>query len=374
LFKSFSQVDTSTARVYGGTGLGLAISKKLVELMEGDIHVESEEGKGSTFWFTAHFKCLPLILKCMRAAILPCIAEKRDFCRGNPPQRCARSGREVVYLQRVADLKGLKTLMVGTGEVMIPALLEQMQSWGMSLQCADSAAVAIQYLKEEQETPFQLVVIDFSLHDAVSESLIRSIQEDVRLKDIALICLAPLSEDLQQKSWKFSEKVRYVTKPVGCSLLLDSVVRSFYELPGLPVGTTSSIETLPKRSIRVLAVDDNQVNRIVIAEILKHADMECVVIETGAVAVDSVKNAHYDIVLMDCQMPIIDGYEATERIRRWEKDSLRPVRIPIIALTANVTPEDIQKCFDAGMDGYCSKPVNPTVLFKEIGRLLGERQ
>jgi signal transduction histidine kinase/CheY-like chemotaxis protein len=373
LFKSFSQVDASTARLYGGTGLGLAISKKLVELMEGEIHVESEEGKGATFWFTAHFKCLPLILKCMRASVLPCIAEKRDYCRGNPPQRCARSGREVVYLQRVAELQGLKTLLVGLGDVMIPALHEQMESWGMSVQRVDSPADAIQYLKVEQETPIQLVVIDFSLHDNMSESLIRSIQADDRLKDTALICMAPLSEDLQERVWKYPKKVRYITKPVGCSLLLDSVVRSFFDLPVLFVGT-SSIGTLSKRSIRVLAVDDNQINRVVIGEILKHAEMECVVVESGATAVDYVMHDHFDIVLMDCQMPIMDGYEATERIRQWEKNTFQPTRMPIIALTANVMSDDIQKCFEAGMDGYCSKPVNPTVLFKEMERLLGKRE
>ena len=374
LFKSFSQVEVSTARIYGGTGLGLAISKKLVELMEGDIHVESEEGKGSTFWFTAHFKCAPLILKCMRAAILPCITEKRDYCKGIPPHRCARSGREVVYLQRAAELNGFKALLVGAGEVMIPALCEQIQSWGMSVQRANSAAEALQCLQEKQEQPFQLVIIDFASDDTVSESLIRSIQDKDSLKNLPLVCLTPLSEDLQKKPWNYPEKVRSVTKPVGSSRLLDAVVRSFFDLPVFSVGDSDSEATQPKQVLRVLAVDDNKVNRIVIMEILKQAKMEYVVVESGEVAVDKVKQEQFDVVLMDCQMPIVDGYEATQRIRHWEMNLSPPTHIPIIALTATVTSEDVHRCFEAGMDGYCSKPVNPAVLFKEIERVISKQK
>jgi signal transduction histidine kinase/DNA-binding response OmpR family regulator len=370
LFKSFSQVDASTARLYGGTGLGLAISKKLVELMDGNIHVESEVGSGSTFWFTAQFKCNPVILTCMGASPLPCIAENREHCRGNPPQYCPRSGHAVGYLQRVVELQGKKTLLVGSGEVMIPALDEQIHSWGMPVQITDSPADAIQYLKNETEEPFQLVIIDFALYDAVAEALVRSIQEDDRLKSTPIICLTPLSEDLHQKTWKHPEKIRYVSKPVGCSHLLDSVVHSFFNIPVAHVDTSASSETLAYRSIRVLAVDDNKINRIVIAEILKNTDVECVLVETGAAAVDSVKHEYFDLVLMDCQMPVMDGYEATKKIRQWEKDTLQPTRIPIMALTANVTSEDVQKCFDAGMDGYCSKPVNQATLFREMEKLL----
>ena len=373
LFKSFSQVETSTARVYGGTGLGLAISKKLVELMEGDIHVESEEGKGSTFWFTAHFKCAPLILKCMRAAILPCITEKRDYCKGIPPHRCARSGREVVYLQRVAELSGSKALLVGPDGFLIPVLCEQLQSWGMSVQRANFAAEALQYLQKEQETPFQLIIIDFVSDDMVSESLIRSIQDRDALKDIPLVCLTSLAEDLLQKTWQYPHKIRSVTKPVGSARLLDSVVRSFFDVPGLSGDDSDAERTLSKQMLRVLAVDDNKVNRLVITEILKQAKMEHVVVESGEAAVDRVKQEQFDIVLMDCQMPIVDGYEATRRIRHWEQSQPSSMRIPIIALTATVTSEDVHRCFAAGMDGYCSKPVNPTVLFKEIERVIGKQ-
>ena len=367
LFKSFSQIDASTSREYGGTGLGLAISKKLIELMDGDICVESEVGKGTTFRFTAKFKCTPLILKCMRADILPCIAEKRDYCRGVPPNRCSRSGREISYLQHVAELQGLKTLLVGSGGIIVPALTEQMQSWGMSVQNATSSAEALQCLQEDQE--IRLIAVVFSPSDTNSESLIRSIQEDERLKETALICLSPLSEDLHQKGWRYPEKIRYVTKPICCSRLLDSVVRSFFKLADSPFAV-AHVEFLLNQSVRVLAVDDNKVNRIVVEEILRNAGVECVAVESGVQAIERVKNEPFDIVLMDCQMPFMDGYEATEMIRQWEKESESPTRLPIIALTANVTSEDVQKCFDAGMDAYCSKPINPKGLFKEMKHLL----
>lgn len=133
---------------------------------------------------------------------------------------------------------------------------------------------------------------------------------------------------------------------------------------------SGSEKTPPKPTIRVLVVDDNKVNRIVVAAILKHAEMDCVIVDSGIAAVDIVKREHFDIVLMDCQMPVMDGYEATINIRQWEKDVSLPTRIPIMALTANIAEEDVQRCFDVGMDGYCSKPVNPTLVLKEMERVL----
>ena len=371
LFESFTQADVSTSREYGGTGLGLAISKKIVGLMGGGIRLESEVGKGTTFQFTAKFKCAPLILKCMRSSELPCITEKRDYCRGVPPHRCSRSGRDIAYLQRVAELRSLKTLLIGSGAITIPALIDQMQSWGMSVQHTTSPEEALQCLNDDHE--IRLVVIDFSPGDTTSESLIQTIQDHKSPEEIAVVCLAPLAEDLHQKTWKYPEKIRYVSKPVCCSRLLDAVVQSFFKILDSPF-TVSHAGFLSDRSVRVLAVDDNKVNCIVVKETLKNAGIECVVAENGLQAIDRVQNEAFDILLMDCQMPIMDGYEATEKIRQWEKETASPTRLPIIALTANVSREDVQKCFDAGMDAYCSKPIHPASLFKEMEQLLNNEK
>ena len=372
LFERFEQVDASTTRIYGGTGLGLAISKKLVELMDGTINVESTEGKGTTFYFTAQFQCLPLVLRCMKAAVHPCITEKRDYCRGIPPQRCARSGREVAYLQRVAELKGLKVLLFGTGIVKIPAITEQLQSWRMQVQAVASPAEVLQCLNDHRENPFQLLIVDFLSNDFEAESLVRKIQDHEQYRAIPVVFLSPLSEDLLRKSWQIPEKIRCITKPVCSSALLDSVVRSLFVLPDLVTADSPAETPLVSRSIRVLVAEDNQINRIVISEILKNAGMEFAVVENGELAVETVKKASapFHIVLMDCQMPLVDGYEATERIRQWEKETLRSSRLPIIALTANATSEDEGKCLAAGMDAYCSKPIDASKLLGLIRQSL----
>jgi CheY-like chemotaxis protein len=216
-----------------------------------------------------------------------------------------------------------------------------------------------------------LVIINFAPNDFNSKALAKKIQEDPRFQKIALIFLLPLSEELQRESWRFPGKICCVTKPICTSVLLDAVVRSLFKLSDLPLSipidetplnpATSPLNSAPQ-SIRILVAEDNQINRIVITEILKNAGMEYAVVENGEQAVESIKTGSFNVVLMDCQMPLMDGYEATQKIRQWEKETSRFSRIPIIALTANVTSEDETKCLDAGMDAYCSKPVNASKL------------
>ena len=376
LFKSFSQVDASAARVYGGTGLGLAISKKLVELMGGNVHVESEVGRGSVFWFTACLGCDPLVLRCLKAKERPCITEKRDYCRGILPSYCARSGREVAYLQRIAELRGVKTLIVGKGTVKVPALLEQMESWGIQAQAVSDYDDATEIIEKahESDVPFRLIVVDFPTGEVNTEQWIRNLQDSDRFQDTVFVGLTPLSEDLRKKTWKFPEKIRFVSKPVCCSTLLDAIVRLFYVVPKVqrlqdakPADVNASeTDATQKKAIRVLVAEDNRINQIVISEILKKAGMECVVVENGIEAVEQVRDCAYDVVLMDCQMPLMDGYEATRKIRSREEELTNSPRLPIIALTANATSEDEGKCLSAGMDAYCSKPIETVKLINLI--------
>ncbi len=374
LFRQFSQVDSSSSRAYGGTGLGLAISKRLVELMGGDIHVASIVGSGSTFGFTVTFRCAALVLKCLRAAEYPCITEKRDYCRGVPPTRCARSGREVAYLQHVVELKGLKTLFVGTGTVMIPALVDQLHAWGMQVETTTFPKEAFSWLQQatKEKDPFRLVVVDVRSQDQEAELFMRLIQDDNNLRKTAIIGLVSLADDLYQYPWPHPESIRFVTRPVCGSILLDSIVRLFFVLPD-PSGfhRPENVRRSPGKvsdavkPLRVLVAEDNRINQIVITEILHNAGMIATLAANGKEAFEKSQAESFDVILMDCQMPVMDGYVATGKIRQREAEKGVPM-LPIIALTANVTSEDEAKCLHAGMNAYCSKPVNTPELLDKI--------
>ncbi len=351
LFRDFSQVDSSSSRVYGGTGLGLAISKKLVQLMHGDIHVESEIGKGSTFRFTARF-------------------ERRTV----PENETADEGLsvaktiETVFLRRVEELEARRVLLIGEGNVMMSALSEQFRAWKMRVETMQSFALAMRCLLEDG--PFDLVVADFPANVSEAETWVRALQEDERLAAVPLIGLAPLSEDFHNKiPWKNPEKIRFVSKPVCCSVLLDAVVRSLFFLPPLPAKKNADAAKdvwTTDVPIRILVAEDNRINGIVISEILKNVGMNFRLVENGGEAVEAVRDEAFDLVLMDCQMPIMDGYEATRKIRCDEKNAASGRRLPIIALTANATLDDEAKCFECGMDAFCSKPINAARLMETI--------
>ena len=378
LFKSFSQVDASSARVYGGTGLGLAISKKLIDLMGGDIHVESVPEKGSKFWFTAKLGCSAVALNCLQSEVIPCVAEK-EVCNLDVSSRCcSRSGRDVAYLQHVEELRGLKTLIIGVGAVKIPALLEQTRFWGLEARAVANYEAALPLFDKavEDDAPFRLIIIDFSTDNTSGESALRSIQGREELQDTVCIALTPLSDDLRKHSWKNPEKIRFVSKPICCSSLLYAIVRSFYsdsmpqishDTGTMTANTANAAATQSQtRTIRVLVAEDNRINQIVISEILKNAEMASTIVENGVEVLKQLNDAEFDIILMDCQMPIMDGYEATRKIRESEEGRHHSERLPIIALTANATSEDESKCIAAGMDAYCSKPVDPQKLIEKI--------
>jgi signal transduction histidine kinase/DNA-binding response OmpR family regulator len=340
LFKPFSQVDDSSARVYGGTGLGLAISKKLIELMGGEIQVSSKDGEGTTFWFT-------LVLE---------VNTDKHFMES-------------------FGTAGQRVLIASNSPFQQPALVKLFAGWHFRPQAVSVFAEVLPMLRSavKSGTPFEYVVIDSQWNDSVCTELVHSIQNDETLTDTPIVYCSSLSFVPSQCEWKRPNLLQFVSKPIHRSALFNAVVRLFRKNhsgsdeyvqeeslinpPPDDAAPDNDTNTLPH--IRVLIAEDNRINQIVIAEILKNASIGCELVANGQEALEMVQKESFDAVLMDCQMPLMDGFEASRRIRQWEQETKPVRRIPIIALTANVTSEDEAKCLEVGMDAYCSKPVNP---------------
>ncbi len=358
LFQSFSQVDSSSARKYGGTGLGLKISQLLVKLMGGDIGVRSVAGKGSTFWFTLPFGQV--------AAPTPIFSVKHGMI----------------------DLKGKLAVIVDDNDFQRRAILDQLASWGMSVSSFSRKEDALEAFRKaaEEGQPFQLAIVDSTIADADGIELIEDIKDDPSLQDTALILLTPLTEDVDiAVVHSAGGDTQKITKPVYSSALFDAIVTALCE------GDTTNIDKIREASAqrqieanaaanpnlafvsplpqsikpKILVAEDNRVNQLVVREILTKAGIDCEIVENGLKACEASDSDLFHLILMDCQMPEMDGFKATELIRHREIVERRR-RIPIIALTANATQGDEQRCLDAGMDAYCSKPINPKTLLSAI--------
>ena len=355
LFKSFSQVDSSTTRKYGGTGLGLKICERLVHLMGGEIGVLSEVGKGSTFWFTLPF----------------------DIVRAPTPAFSVKHG--------MLDLTG-RLAVIDDNEVQRRAILDQLASWGMTVTAftrKDEALTAFEEAADDE--PFQLAIIDNTIADGNGIELVDAIKSRSSLEDMALILLTPLAEDAAIARIQSGGTMQKITKPVYSSSLFDAIVNV------LCSGDPAVLEKLKEASARhhiekirnahpeltfvspldpsvtprILVAEDNKVNQLVVRGILANANIDCVIVDNGLKAYESLVDGGFHLILMDCQMPEMDGFVATEAIRKREEDE-HWQRIPIIALTANATRGDEQRCLDAGMNAYCSKPINAGNLLATI--------
>ena len=345
LFKSFSQVDASTTRRYGGSGLGLAICRQLVELMHGEIGVESKEGVGSKFWFS-----IPL----RKASVLAHQPITPD------------------------ELHGLRILVVDDHETNREIFYEQLTRWKFEVVVAASGDEALEQLRRgaEQRRPYRLAILDGRMPEMDGFELARRIKMDSHLRDTTLLMLTSVGGTLDSDQMHEMGLAGYMTKPVRQSKLFDAIVTaamsdhsdSETKSPDLSGASDGS----PRRSGHILLAEDNEVNQMVAAEILQRVGFTCEVVDNGHKAVEALLDKTYDLVLMDCQMPIMDGLTATRAIRERERkqsdDQSR--RIPIIALTANAVKGDRERCMDAGMDGYISKPINPELLIAEIQNLL----
>jgi CheY-like chemotaxis protein len=350
IFERFTQADASTTRKYGGTGLGLSISKQLVELMGGNIGVESKIGEGSRFWFTL---ALPVDL--------------------TPPDTAPID----------VDMTGVRVLGVDNNPTNLFVLREQLNSWGLRNDSSTSAEDALTLLRAAQSArdPYHIAILDQQMPIMDGEQLARTIKADAELKNTALVLLTSIGIRGDAARMKEAGFSAYLTKPARASQLLNALMTVWdnqKRAPSAPFVTRHSLaqgratifsdeRTQPIFRARVLVVEDNAVNQMVAARLLEKLGCRVDVAANGREAVEMVGLLPYDAIFMDCQMPEMDGFEATQEIRSREGSS---VHCPIIAMTANAMQGDRERCLDAGMDDYVSKPIRKADLIEALERRL----
>jgi signal transduction histidine kinase/CheY-like chemotaxis protein len=349
IFERFTQADASTSRRYGGTGLGLTISRQLVELMGGTVGATSRSGEGSTFWFDLR---LPL-----------------------DPQ-------ETPAPLPTADLRGTRVLIVDDNEVSRRVLQEQATSWGLDTDGCSSTTEGLARLRDacNAGNPFQIAILDSHMPGMDDESLGRTIKADPALREIVLVMLTSVGRRGDARRLGEAGFAAYLLKPVRPSLLMDALATVWgARMLGRPTGLITRHTLAESRAAKtppppdtnhhirayVLVAEDNIVNQRVTAGMLEEIGCRVDVVANGKEAVERCGQLSYDLIFMDCQMPDMDGYEATREIRSRERPTQHT---PIIAMTAHNMEGDREKCLEAGMDDYASKPVRPNKLQEILER------
>jgi signal transduction histidine kinase/CheY-like chemotaxis protein/HPt (histidine-containing phosphotransfer) domain-containing protein len=340
LFQAFTQADSSTTRKFGGTGLGLAICRKLVDLMSGTLGVVSAPGEGSTFWFEVSLR---------RAETAP----------PSSPGACSPT------------LAGRRVLVVDDNTTNRTILLRQLGSWGADAVEAPDAFRALQLAREAAACgePFELGLIDMNMPGMDGAQLAGALKQDSATAPMILLLLSSSGTRLSEAESRLRGFAASLTKPVRSSELLDCLVARIVRLDQEAPAAENSPPTATPDDARdrgvVLLVEDNETNRVVGSSVLAKLGFRFVVADDGAEAVAALESGHYDAVLMDCQMPVMDGYEATAEIRRIEGGRRRT---PIIAMTAAAVDGDREKCMAAGMDDYLTKPIRAEAVASVLQR------
>jgi PAS domain S-box-containing protein len=351
LFHAFVQADGSTTRKYGGTGLGLAICKQLVTQMGGEIGVQSNPGQGSIFWFTAKFA--------------------KQFPGNTTP------------FVRKASLQNRRVLVVDDNESMRTSIQHVLASWGVDQYMAAGGEAALDFMRREAalgRAP-EIVLMDLTMPRMDGLMLARAIKTDPRIAQARLIMMTTLDRRDDMESFRDSGVDAYLSKPMKQKALLDSLeavlasqdepraIMSGLMVMGSGTGISSGNDGAHKR-LRILIAEDNIVNQKVALNQLDRMGYMADAVENGRMAVDALQKHEYDIVFMDCQMPELDGYAATQEIRRREGTSQHTW---IVAMTAHSLEGDREKCLAAGMDDYVSKPVKRESVKAAIDRYLHRR-
>jgi two-component system sensor histidine kinase/response regulator len=345
IFNSFAQAELSTTRKYGGTGLGLAIAKQLTGLMGGEIGVESEPGKGSTFRFTV--------------------------CMG----RCREEGSRLPSGSET--LKGVKLLLVDDNSSSLLMLSHHTLSWGMRVDTAGTGRDALDMIRcATGEAPYELLVVDMKMPEMDGIEILRAVRDDSSIGSLPVVMLTHCGRHGEIRAAQEAGVTVCLNKPVDYKRLHHSLVTAIIWAVGKTVAGEQGISRgeRAKFDARILVAEDNQVNQDIILHMLKRIGCRVMLVENGQQAVDAAADGEFDLVFMDCQMPVMDGFTAARTIRGGESGEKsgegKGCHLPIVALTANALAGDRELCLAAGMDDYLSKPFELDQLQAVIERWL----